>query len=70
MGHRGSGSTQYSGELVARASGNIVLQKGMAISIFQYTPVFLPGKPPDRQAWQATVHRVAELDTTEGTPCV
>ena len=32
--------------LVARAAGNIVLSKGMATSIGQYTPVFLPGEPP------------------------
>ena len=25
LGHRGSGSTRFSGELVARAAGNIVL---------------------------------------------
>ena len=25
LGHRGSGSTRYSGELVAKAAGNIVL---------------------------------------------
>ena len=32
--------------LVARAEGNIVLYKGMATSIGQYAPVFLPGEPP------------------------
>ena len=32
----------------------------------QPTPVFLPGNPMDREAWQDTVHEVAkELDTTE-----
>ena len=46
LGHRGSGSTRYSGELVPKAAGNIVLQKGMATSIGQYTPAFLPGEPP------------------------
>ena len=46
LGRRGSGSTRDSGELVPRAAGNIVLQKGMATSIGQYTPVFLPGEPP------------------------
>ena len=40
----------------------------MAASIGQHTPVFLPGEPPDREAWQATVHRVAELDMTKLTP--
>ena len=60
MGRRGSGSTRYSGELAERAAGNTVLLKGMATSIGQYTPVFLPGEPPDREAWQATVYRVAK----------
>ena len=45
LGRRGSGSTRYSGELVARAAGNTVLQKGMATSIGQYAPVFSPGEP-------------------------
>ena len=45
LGHRGSGSTRYSGELAARAAGNTVLEKGMATSIGQYVPVFLPGEP-------------------------
>ena len=72
MGCRGSGSTRYSGELAAREAENIVLLKGMATSIGQYTPVFLPGEPPspplpDREVWQATVYRVAELDMTEAT---
>ena len=46
LGLRGSGSTRYSGELVARAEGNIVLWKGMATSIGQYAPVSLPGEAP------------------------
>ena len=60
MGHSSSGRTGYSGELVAREAGNIVLKKGMATSIGQYALVFLPGEPPDREAWQATVHRAAK----------
>ena len=34
----------------------------MATNIGQYAPVFLPGEPPlsDREAWQATVYRVAK----------
>ena len=43
---KGYVSTRYSGELAARAAGNIVLYKGMAISIGQYAPVFLPGELP------------------------
>ena len=50
-------------ELWARAAGKIVLLKDMATSIGQYTPVFLPGEPPDREAWQATVDRVAKCWT-------
>ena len=40
LGCRGSGSTRYSGELAARAA------KGMATSVGQYAPVFLPREPP------------------------
>ena len=37
-------------------------------STWQLTPVFLPGNPMDRGAWQATVHKGhKELDTTEAT---
>ena len=46
LGGRGSGSTRYSEELVARAAGNIVLQKGMTTSISQYAPGFFPGEFP------------------------
>ena len=61
MGCRGSGRIRYSGELETREAGNIVLQKGMATSISQYAPVFLPGEPhSDRKAWQATVYRIAK----------
>ena len=45
LGLRGSGSTRYSGEFVARAAGNSVLWKVVATSIGQDTPVFLPGEP-------------------------
>ena len=34
---------------------------------WQHARVFLPGHPMVRGAWQATVHRVAESDTTEHT---
>ena len=46
LGRRGSGSTRYSGELAARAAGNIVFYEGMETSIGQYAPIFLPGEPP------------------------
>lgn len=42
----------------------------MATCIVQYTPVFLPGEPPDRKAWQATVHRMAESWTQPKRPHV
>ena len=45
-GCRSSGSTRYSGELVARVVGNIVLYKGMATSIGKYIPVILSGELP------------------------
>ena len=69
LGHRGSGSTRYSGKFVARPAGNIVLWKGMATSIGEYTPVFLPGKPH----WQTSLvdhspQGRKELDMTEVIP--
>ena len=64
MGHRGSGSTRYSEELAVREAGNIVLEKGMATSIGQYAPAFLPGELHFlTEAWQATVYRVAKSST-------
>ena len=39
LGHRGSDSTRYSGELAAGEAGSIVLYKGMATSIGQYAPI-------------------------------
>jgi len=51
FGCRGSGSTRYLGELTEGAAGNTypssaIQKKGMATSIGQYSPVFLPGEPP------------------------
>ena len=34
---------------------------------WESTPAFVPENPMDRGAWQATVHRIAESDTTEVT---
>ena len=45
LGHRVSGSIRYSGELAAKAAGNLGLYKGMATSTGQYTALFLPGEP-------------------------
>ena len=42
----------------------------MATSIGQYTPVFLPVEPRDREPWQATVHRVAKSWTLPKQPCM
>ena len=43
----------------------------MTTSIGQYVPVFLPGEPlPDREAWQATVYRIAKSQTLPKQPCV
>ena len=44
----------------------------MATSIGQYAPVFLSGEPPlpDREAWQATVYRVAKSRTLPKRPCM
>ena len=68
MGRRGSGSTRRSGELAARAAGNIVLQKGMSTNIGPYASVFLPGEPlPDREARKATVYKVAMSGTLPKT---
>ena len=47
-------------------------EKGMAISIGQYAPVFLFGEPllPDREAWEATVCRDAKSWTWLKRPCM
>ena len=61
MGRRGSGSTRYSMGLAARATGNIVLSKGMATSIGQYLQYSCLEDPlSDREVWQAIVYRVAK----------
>ena len=52
LGHRGSDSTRYSGSW-ARAARNI---EGYGNPL-QYSCL---EKPSDREAWQATVHRVAK----------
>ena len=69
LGLRGSGSTRYSGKFASRAAGNIVLKKGMATIIGQYTPVFFPGEC----SWQRSLahHSLQsrkELDTMQ--PCM
>ena len=46
LGSQGFWQHQVLRALVARAEGNIVLWKGMATSIGQHAPVFLPGEAP------------------------
>ena len=70
LGRRGSGSTRYSGGLAARVAGNIVLQKGVASNLVQYTPVFLPGEPPSLTEEEATVYRVTKSRTLLKRPCM
>ena len=62
MGRRGSGSTRYSGELVARAAGNIVPRRAwqpVLANTLQYS--CLENPLPDREAWKATVYRVQRV---------
>ena len=45
-----------------------IFEKGMATSIGQKAPVFLPRKPsslPDREAWQATVYKFSKSQTLQ-----
>ena len=62
LGHRGSVSTWYSEELMARAAGNIMLQKGMSTSCWPTNSSILawrnplpekPGRP-----WSSGLQRV------------
>ena len=71
LGWQGSGSTRYSGELAARAAGNYSALEGYGE---QYRPIcssILAWRTPlpDREVWQATVHRGAksQSETTEAT---
>ena len=71
LGCRSSCSTGYSGKLVAREAGSMVVQKGMATSIGQHAPVFLPGEPPpppqQRSLADHSPQRRGELDMTNVT---
>ena len=42
----------------------------MATIIGQYAPVFLPGEPPNREAWQAIVYKVTKSRTWPKWPCM
>ena len=65
LGRRGSGSTRSSGELAARAAGNIVQPAGA--STLQCSCLESP--LPDRDAWQATVYQVTKSWTRPKRSC-
>ena len=50
-----------------RCGSNPWVRKIPWIRKWQPATVFLPGNSMDREAWQATVHGVAELDMTQTT---
>ena len=72
LGSQGFWQHQVLRGLAAGAAGNTVLYKGMGTSFGQYALVFLTGEAPlpDREAWQATVYRVAKSQTQPKQPCV
>ena len=49
--------------ILGGAGGKFSLEEGMAI----HSSILAGKSLMDRRAWWATVHRVAELDTTETT---
>ena len=72
LGLRGSGSTMYSGKLVAKAAGNKSTLEGYGN---QYWPIWssiLAWRTPlpDREAWWAIVYRVTKSWTLPKGPCV
>ena len=71
MSLRGSGSTRYSGELVARAAGKYSVLEGYGNQCCPIRSSILAWRIhlPDREAWQATVHRVATSGTLPKRPC-
>ena len=71
FGLQGSGSTSYLGESMDRAKGNTVLQRvwqPVLAKMLQYS--CLENPLSDREAWQATVYRVARSWTLPKQPCV
>ena len=71
LGRRGSGSTRYSGELAARAAGNNCSRRvwqPVLANTLQYSCLEKP--LPDREAWPATVYRVAKSQTLLRRPCI
>ena len=61
LGLRGSGSTRYSGELVARAECSRRVWYPVLANMLQYSCWRTP--LPDREAWQVTVYRVTMSQT-------
>ena len=67
---RGSGSTGYKGEMAARAAGNKCsrrLWQPVLANMLQYSCL---ENPHGREAWQATVYRVANSRTQPKQLCV
>ena len=71
LGHRVSGSTRFSGELVARAAGKHSALEGYGNKYWPLCSSMLAWRPsvPDREAWQATAYRVAKSQTLPKWPC-
>ena len=70
LGCRGSSSTRYSGgwqEGQQEIQCSRRVWQPVLAKMLQYS--CLENPLSDREAWQATVHRVIELDTTEATLC-
>ena len=69
---RGSGSTRYSGGLVARVVGNKGALEGYSNQYWPICSSILAWKTslPDREAWQATVYRVPKSQTRPKRPCM
>ena len=70
LGHRVSGSTRYSG-LDSYGSRKYSALEGDGNQYWPIRSNILAWRTPlpDREAWQATVHRVTELDMTQATLC-
>ena len=68
LGLQGFWKHQYSGELAARAAGNIVLYKGMQPVLTNTLQYSCLENRPDREAWEATVHRIAKSQDDPSDP--
>ena len=72
LGRRGSGSTRYSGVLAAKGSRNYSALEGPGNQYWPIHSSVLAWRTPlpDREAWQATVHRVTKSRTLLKRPCM